>query len=184
MWYLTILYLYVNINTRCCITNGIKKGMTSVLDVWELHLYSQECCSAIAAMAPSALQGQVSAVSRRLSRDGAVVLLTRAHAGHPNTPLKMRGRRKDFSSALSPEASETKHDHKFTASTLFFSLQETCLIWVLKEWKLQVGFPAAGAQSSREYLSGEWFMLSIDTCYTVYLLQHLAFFPSRNTETF
>lgn len=56
MWYLTILYLYVNINTRCCITNGIKKGMTSVLDVWELHLHSQECCSAIAAMAPSALQ--------------------------------------------------------------------------------------------------------------------------------
>lgn len=26
MWYLTILYLYVNINTCCCITNGIKKG--------------------------------------------------------------------------------------------------------------------------------------------------------------
>lgn len=33
MWYLTILYLYVNINTCFCITNSIKKGVTEVVDV-------------------------------------------------------------------------------------------------------------------------------------------------------
>lgn len=45
----------------------------------------------MAEMAPSTLEGEVSAVSRRLSRGGAAVLLTWAHAGHPTLHLKCKG---------------------------------------------------------------------------------------------
>lgn len=51
MWYLTILYLYVNINTCCCITNGIKKkrggwsvGCLEVLPAWSMFCRGQRWC--------------------------------------------------------------------------------------------------------------------------------------------
>lgn len=142
MQYLTILYLYANINTHCCIANCVKKGMALVLDVWELHLHVLWCYQPWR--------------TRWVLWAGTVLCCCwhRQALGSLTLGLIHKGT-KWFLLCAFPWSFWNKTWPQVTASTLFFSLQETCLIWVLKkEWKLQVGFPAAGAQSNR--VSGWW----------------------------
>lgn len=147
MWYLTILYLYVSINTCCCITNGIKKGVTEVLDVWKLCLCGLAFTRAAVVVLSS--EGQPLSkmwvtLSRLCSRagDGArgrhsnphwhPLLLVHVSTGNPDILHNITGNKTNFS-----QCSPTKHYfwntlyHRITVFTLFFSLQERCLIWIL-----------------------------------------------------
>lgn len=86
--YLTILYLYVNIKTHCCITNSIKKGVTSVLRAPSPQPGGLQCYGRDGTIDPG---GRGECCEQEAERGGAAVLLTWAHAGHPTLHLKCKG---------------------------------------------------------------------------------------------
>lgn len=141
MWHLTISYLYVNINTCCCITNGIKKGW---LKCWMSE--NSACVGRVqqgAAVMPWPEQQpcrNMSVPSAGCSRagDGAgarclaqqhPLLLLRVSAGDPDTSCDIPGTR-SHSSCCSPPPG-TQCSLPFTVPSVFLSSQEPCLTGML-----------------------------------------------------
>lgn len=96
MWYLTILYLYVNINTCCCITNGIKKGW---LKRWVSEnsacmehvpqgvvvMLEQQHCRAVSVTGAGCSRAGHGAGERHLAPEWHPLLLLCASTGNPDT---------------------------------------------------------------------------------------------------
>lgn len=130
MWYLTILYLYVNINTCCCITNGIKKGWPKC---W---MSENSACVERVPQGAAALQEHARDWSwlfpgRTWSRSKAPqwhpLLLLCASAGNPHTLCDIPG----------------THSH-FCCSPLCSSLCRNCALHKL--WREQKLYLAASLQ--------------------------------------
>lgn len=157
MWHLTILYLYVNINTCCCITNGIKKGW---LKCWMSE--SSACVERVQQGAAVMLWPEqqpcrnMSVPSAGCSRagDGAgarclaqrhPLLLLRVSAGDPDTSCDIPGTR-SHSSCCSPPAWHTMQPPVYCPPcvSLFAGAVPYRNAW--REQKSQAGcFPAAGS---------------------------------------
>lgn len=104
MWYLTILYLYVNINTCCCITNGIKKGW---LKCWMSensacveHVHQgtavmpwpeQQPCRNMSVPSPGCSQAGDGAGARHLAPQWHPLLLLCVSTGNPDTSCDIPG---------------------------------------------------------------------------------------------
>lgn len=169
-----------------------------MLDVWKLCLCGP-ALPRVAAVVPSSERQPWRNVWVNLSRlcspagDGAgeglsnprwqSLLLVHVSTGNPDILHEIPGTQNNSSRCSPPSSitSETQYSHQFTLSTLFFSLQEVCLIWTLR-----------GSRSCRlasllqrhkiEYPEGAQFSLPVDFCYIVNILQRLASFLNRSTE--
>lgn len=142
MWYLTILYLYVNINTCCCITNGIKKGW---LKCWMSensacveHVHQgtavmpwpeQQPCRNMSVPSPGCSQAGDGAGARHLAPQWHPLLLLCVSTGNPDTSCDIPGTQ-SHSSCCSPPPG-TQCSPQLTVPSVFVSLQEPCLTQTL-----------------------------------------------------
>lgn len=179
MWYLTILYLYVNINTCCCITNGIKKGwlkcwMSGILPAWGVFhrvmpwLEQQPCRNVSVPGAGCSQAGDGAGVRHLLL--SAILCCSCAPAVGILTPC-VTSQVHQLTRPAAPPATEQCW-HQF-AVPLFVSLFAGTVPYrnTWREQKLQSG--------TTTVLVGQFSLL----CYLVNLIQCLASAPSSSTRS-